>query len=175
MFCSRYYWLWLWIRKLQCLPADGHGRGDWFRIQDLEILKLLVRLAGNERAHTSVGDSNVSKGKQNLVVQPTFHSSRSNAEMLPPEAAGGIQGPQDDAVINSILFIRALLPASQSPKYFVLFLFQKKYRALKSWRANSFFFKGTIIIWNGKAEDFCHAKGTSFSFRKASFVLIFDM
>ena len=61
--------------------------------EDLEILKLLVRLAGNGRVHTSGGDSNVSKGKQNLVVQPTFHSSRSNAEMHPPEAAGGIQGP----------------------------------------------------------------------------------
>ena len=115
--------------------------------EDLEILKLLVRLAGNERVQTSVGDSDVSKGKQNLVVQPTFHSSRSNAEMHPPEAAGGIQGPPDEAVINSILgSIRALLPASQSLKYFVLFLFQKKYRALKSWHANSFFFKGTIII-----------------------------
>ena len=87
---------------------------------------------------------------------PKFISSRSNADMLPPEADGGIRGPPDDAVFNSILgSIRALLPASWSLKYFVLFLLRKKYLALKSWRAN--FFKGTIIIVNGKAEDFCHA------------------
>ena len=29
--------------------------------EDLEVLKLLVRLAGNRRVHTSVGGSNVSK------------------------------------------------------------------------------------------------------------------
>ena len=95
-------------------------------------------------------------GIGNLVAQPTFLSSRSNAEMHPPEADGGIWGPPDDAVFNSILgSIRALLPASRSQKYFVLFVYFEKYRALKSWRAN--FFKGTIIIVNDKAEDFCHA------------------
>ena len=43
------------------------------------------------------------------MAQPTFLSSRSNAEMHPPEADEGIQGSPDDAVFNSIVgSIRAL-------------------------------------------------------------------
>ena len=99
--------------------------------EDLEILKLLARLArdgwGNATCKCRRFKCFQGYGIGNLVAQPTFLSSRSNAEMHPPEADGGIQGPLDDAVFNSILgSIRALLPASLSLKYFVLFFFRKK-------------------------------------------------